>query len=125
MELHKKHSPDLVLIEGKASGHSLISDLRRSGVLNIIPYNPERDKVTRAWAVAPMIEAGRVFVPKEKFWAEDLVNQAVAFPHGRYDDQVDAMTQALLRLQSGYFLQHPDDPRDEDLEDEKPRRYYW
>ena len=125
LELHKKHNPDLVLIEGKASGHSLISDLRRAGVLNIIPYNPEREKTVRAWAVAPILEAGRVFVPAEKFWAEDLIRQATAFPHGKYDDQVDCMTQALMRLTTGYFLQHPDDPRDEDLEETTSYRGYW
>lgn len=123
--LHKKHNPDIVIIEAKASGQSLISDLRRSGVLNIVPYNPERDKVTRAHAVAPLLEAGCVWMPQDKFWAEEVINQATSFPNGRYDDQVDAMTQALLRLKTGFFLQHPDDPADEDDDDDKKRRYYW
>ena len=123
--LYKKHNPDIVIIEAKASGQSLISDLRRSGVLNIVPFNPERDKVTRAHSVAPLLESGCVWVPQDKFWAEEVVNQATAFPTGRHDDQVDAMTQALLRLKTGFFLQHPDDPKDEEDTDDKPRRYYW
>jgi phage terminase large subunit-like protein len=28
----------------------------------------------------------------------DFVEECAAFPNGRYDDQVDAMSQALLRL---------------------------
>jgi predicted phage terminase large subunit-like protein len=30
-------------------------------------------------------------------WVEDFIEECAAFPQGRYDDQVDAMSQALLR----------------------------
>jgi predicted phage terminase large subunit-like protein len=125
-DLYKKHNPDIVVIEAKASGQSLISELRRSGVLNIVPYNPDRDKTARAHAIAPLVESGCVWMPQDRFWAEDVINQATSFPNARHDDQVDAMTQALLRLKTGFFLRNPDDYAEEEPdEDAQRRRYYW
>jgi len=33
-------------------------------------------------------------------WVETFIEEAASFPHGRHDDQVDAITQALNRLRS-------------------------
>ena len=38
---------------------------------------------------------GQVFFPKETPWLGDLEDELLAFPNGRYDDQVDALFQAL------------------------------
>jgi len=34
-------------------------------------------------------------------WVRDLVEEAASFPTGVNDDQVDAMTQALIRMAQG------------------------
>lgn len=122
-ELYRDWKPDLVLIEKKASGQSLIQDLRRAGI-PVTEYSPDRDKVARAHAAAPLVESGRIWLPRRP-WAEDFLNQLTAFPNGRNDDDVDACTQALLRLKSGYFLQHPEDPEEEDERVATRRRGYW
>jgi predicted phage terminase large subunit-like protein len=106
-ELFHKHKPDLVLIEKKASGQSLIQDLRRGG-LPILEYLPGGDKVTRAHACTPVMEAGRVWLPA-KTWSDTLLTEAMAFPKGKHDDQIDAMTQAILWMKESWNLQHPDD----------------
>jgi phage terminase large subunit-like protein len=36
-------------------------------------------------------EAGLVLLPKEAPWLADLEAELLAFPNGRYDDQVDAL----------------------------------
>jgi predicted phage terminase large subunit-like protein len=36
-----------------------------------------------------------MFLPKQAPWLVDLENELFAFPNGRYDDQVDALIQAL------------------------------
>jgi hypothetical protein len=36
-----------------------------------------------------------VFFPNEASWLVDHENELFAFPNGRYDDQVDALVQAL------------------------------
>jgi hypothetical protein len=40
-------------------------------------------------------EGGRVFFPKQARWLADLESELFAFPHGRHDDQVDSISQAL------------------------------
>lgn len=125
-KLYKDQRPDSVIIESKASGASLIQTLRQAGI-PVIKYVPDRDKVARAWSVSALFEAGLIWVPKEKAWAESLVNQAMAFPNGKNDDQVDAMTQALIRLKEIGMLVMPDrvELEDEDEREERPKKFYW
>ena len=61
--------------------------------------NPEGGKVARAAAVSPLIEAGNIYLPHPAYapWVNDFIEECVQFPNGAHDDQVDAMTQALLR----------------------------
>lgn len=93
-----KH-PDatMKLIEDKANGSAIISMLRRE-IGGIVPVNPQGGKVARAHAVSPYIEAGNVYLPEDKPWVHDFVEECAAFPNGQYDDDVDAMTQALNRF---------------------------
>lgn len=83
-------------IEDKASGQSLIQELRREGGIPVIPYKVrDRDKVVRANAVTPLIEGGVVFIPEEGDWVDDFLDECEAFPNGRNDDQVDVLTMLL------------------------------
>jgi len=86
------------LIEDKANGSAVIQMLSND-IPGILPVNPEGGKVARAAAVSPLIEAGNVYLPHPQFmpWVNDLIEECAAFPNGAHDDQVDAMTQALLR----------------------------
>ena len=61
--------------------------------------NPQGGKIARAAAVSPLIEAGNVYLPHPQVapWVDDFIEECAAFPNGAHDDQVDAMTQALLR----------------------------
>jgi predicted phage terminase large subunit-like protein len=67
----------------------------------LLPVNPQGGKVARAQAIAPLVEAGNVYLPHPDYapWVSDFIEECVQFPNGTYDDQVDAMTQALLRWQ--------------------------
>jgi len=90
--------PHAILIEDKASGTSLIQELQRETTLPVLPVPVDRDKVARATAVTPLIEAGRVFLPEQAPWLADFLEEMGAFPTGAHDDQVDALTQALAYL---------------------------
>jgi hypothetical protein len=59
---------------------------------------PLSDKQTRAQAVTPLIEAGKVFLPQSASWVNDFVEEMAYFPNGIHDDVVDATTQALNYL---------------------------
>ena len=122
-KLYNEHRPDVCMIEKKASGQSLIQDMRRAG-LPVMEYNPDRDKVSRVYAASPIMEAGRLWIPKNKKWADDLIEELIRFPNAAHDDQVDALTMAVHYMKESWHLTHPDDP---DLEDEpsEPKSTYW
>lgn len=85
------------LIEDKANGSAIIQVLRKQ-MGGIIPINPQGGKVSRVNAVSGAIESGLVYLPSNKPFTEDFVNECSAFPNGAHDDQVDAMSQCLNRL---------------------------
>ena len=89
-----------ILVEDKANGTAVIDSLKAK-VPGIIPINPHESKYARASAVSPYIEAGNVWLPAtdiQLFDAEELIEEAAAFPNGAHDDQVDSTSQALSRL---------------------------
>jgi predicted phage terminase large subunit-like protein len=86
----------MLLIENKGSGMSLIQDLEREGI-HPIRVDPDGDKVMRMNAQTARIEAGSVLLPKQAPWLDEFRREALAFPGGRYSDQVDAFSQALSR----------------------------
>ncbi len=85
-----------LLIENKGSGMSLIQDLKREGI-RAIEVKPEGDKIMRMNAHTARIEAGYVHVPRRASWLDEFRKEIMAFPVGKYDDQVDALSQALDR----------------------------
>ena len=124
--LFQKHRPDVCIVEKKASGQSLIQDMRRAG-LPVLEYLPDRDKVSRVYASTPIMEAGRLYIPRGKEWANDLFDEALAFPNGAHDDQVDCMTMAIQYMKDSWNVTHPDDPSwEDDYNPRKQRRVgYW
>ena len=96
--LAEQWKPNAILVEDKASGQSLIQELKLSTALPLIPVKVDSDKQTRAQAVTPLIEAGKVFLPESAPWVSDFVEEMACFPNGVHDDVVDATTQALNYL---------------------------
>lgn len=126
--LHPPRKTDVVLVEEKGSGQSLVQDLRQANV-PVRGYNPGKaDKLARAHVVSPLLEAGIVYVIESKrdpgqpvTWARPLLTQSEEFPNGEHDDLVDTMTQALIYLRDAEFLQldevPPDEPSEVDYHD--------
>src|SRR5580704_3202604 len=86
------------LIEDKANGSAVIQMLANK-IPGILPVNPSGGKIARASAISPLIEAGNVYLPHPQLypWVNDFIEECAAFPNGAHDDQVDAMTQVILR----------------------------
>jgi predicted phage terminase large subunit-like protein len=82
-------------IEDKASGQSLLQELKRESGISVIPYKVVHDKVARVNAILPLVEGGRVFLPETSEWLDEFIDEAVTFPGGNHDDQVDALTIAV------------------------------
>jgi len=89
------------LVEDKANGTAVMDTLKHE-IPGLIAVEPEGGKEVRAQAVSPDIEAGNVYLPDPSTapWIHDFLEECTAFPKAPNDDQVDAMTQALLRLGS-------------------------
>jgi len=88
-----------IYIEDKANGPAVISTLRGK-IHGIIPVEPMGSKIARVAAVSPQVEAGNVFLPDPNIapWVQDFVEECAKFPKGAHDDQVDSMSQALLKM---------------------------
>jgi len=96
----------------------------RRGGLPVLEYNPDRDKVSRVYAASPIIEAGRMWIPNNKKWSDELIEELLRFPNAAHDDQVDAMTMAIHYMKESWHLTHPDDPEYDDEVTEK-KKTYW
>lgn len=116
----KGKKADAVLIEAKASGQSLIQDLRQANI-PAIPYNPgSADKINRAHQASPILELDCIWIPESnkepgKFvtWARAFVEQIGMFPNAEHDDYVDVFTQVLIYLRDGGWLELPQAAEDE------------
>lgn len=91
----EKFTPHAVLIEDKASGQSLLQDLRRETALPVIAVQPVQDKLTRLLQVTPLMEAGRLHLPQHAPWLAVFEAEFFSFPDSAHDDQVDAVSQYL------------------------------
>lgn len=89
------HLPHAILIEDKRSGTSLIQEIKQEYSLPVIGVVPESDKIARALAQTPKMEAGKVLLPANALLLSEFQNELSKFPNARHDDQVDSMTQAL------------------------------
>ena len=94
-DLNRRRKPDTFLIEKKASGQSIIQELRRQG-LPMTAWTPDRDKISRVWATQPIFEAGRIWMNKGLRFSGLVMDDLESFPNGEHDDIVDSVTQAVL-----------------------------
>jgi predicted phage terminase large subunit-like protein len=120
---HKSWKPDMSLIEAKASGTPLASELILAGI-PVATYAPGRgrDKITRMNLVAPLFEAGRVWAPLDEAFAKAVVDEVSSFPAGEFDDFCDTVSLALHRFRQGGLVSLPSDANDPDAEEEAAER---
>jgi len=122
LEADKDRKPDCHLIEKKASGQSLIQDLRQ-GNIPLRAYSPDRDKITRAYTVQAMLESGQVYIPDRK-WAHNFTYLLSTFPTGvpESEDLTDTFTQACIYVKNHWYTTNPYDDDDYEKRKEYKRR---
>jgi predicted phage terminase large subunit-like protein len=84
-----------VLIEDKSSGTQLIQELVSEGMHAVKSCTPMTDKIMRMNAVTSTIENGFVHLPDKAPWLGEYLLEITTFPASKYNDQVDATSQAL------------------------------
>jgi predicted phage terminase large subunit-like protein len=88
--------PAAILVEDKASGQAVVPDLARETRLPLVPVQVTAgDKVVRARLVSPLVQAGKVVLPRSAPWLDAYLEELRNFPNSRFDDQVDSTTQFL------------------------------
>jgi len=127
VSIKDEYNPDAFIIEKKGSGQSLIQEMRRRD-LPVLEYLPEKDKLTRLHSCTPFFHAGRIWVPADRNWAEEVIEEVCGFPYAANDDFTDTVSQAIIWMRDSWNLSHPDDPNwDEeyDWDNKTTHNSYW
>jgi len=128
---------DLILVEEKGSGISLIQDLQKEG-LPVMAYNPgSKSKFERANLVSYLPVHGKIYIPEGKdaetgkgsqkptSWANEMLTEMCQFTGKQRsrDDYVDSSAQAWkFLLEQGFFAgEHKDDDSEDDDDYNTPR----
>lgn len=114
MRTCRARNVDVLLIEDKASGQSVVQEIQRimssprwvseqeeTSTWMTVPINPEGDKVARLHSIVPLFSNEMIFAPAEdqfRSWAEDVISEMAIAPRGAHDDLADAMAQGLRYL---------------------------
>ena len=94
-KLNARYKPKFILIEDKASGQSLIQDLKNDGFSNIVPTKPKLDKVTRFAAIIPQFQSGQILLPLKSSFNRVMLKELTSFPASKNDDIVDSFSQMV------------------------------
>lgn len=88
-----------IYIEDKANGPACENVLSGSDVGGLIEMvNPLGSKLSRLHACAPLFARGQIHIPNDADWSKRITSTLLRFPRVRRDDEVDQLTQAVLKL---------------------------
>ncbi|MGI3186787.1 phage terminase large subunit [Nioella aestuarii] len=102
-KLRERWKPNLIMVESVGVGTGFAQQLERQDRKGVRWYTPKGSKVDRMVIQSPKLEGGQVRLPRAAPWKERFLAEAAAFPNGKYDDQVDSMSQALFALDCNLF----------------------
>lgn len=84
-----------IYVENKASGLSIVQELKRQK-FNVIEISPKgKDKMSRVIACQPSMESGKIYLVEDESWNELYLSEMSAFPYGAHDDIVDCTTYSI------------------------------
>ncbi|MEP9357080.1 phage terminase large subunit [Xanthobacter sp. KR7-65] len=95
VELARRHKAKKILVEEADVGYAVIVALKNAN-LNVGPVaKPQKSKVSRLDECIGAFQQKMVSVQSNTAWFKDYLEELLAFPNGRFNDQVDATTQFL------------------------------
>lgn len=113
MDMYRQDKVDIIIIEERSSGLSLVPDLQKRG-LPVYGWKTEKDKIMRMQAAAPLVKSGIIWVPMPEDDAAvctkstDFITEICTFPGGNHDDVPDAFSQFLLFCRDNNVLTDQD-----------------
>jgi len=93
VDLRKRFRADKMIMEEAGSGFAIYQDLRSKGEKWPLMIKPTVSKEERFNGCLGEIEEGHFLLPSEAPWLADFKSELRAFPQGKYDDQVDSVSQ--------------------------------
>jgi predicted phage terminase large subunit-like protein len=91
-----------ILVENRADGAAAI-DMLAQKIPGINRVDPVKSKYDRAYAASDELNAGNWYLPHPQAapWVNESLFELSSFPRGKFDDWVDAWSQAAGELTSG------------------------
>jgi predicted phage terminase large subunit-like protein len=128
-ESYDEWQPDTMIVEKRASGASLIQELRTMGIpVSEVTSargakNQSNDKMARLNSVADVFRSGFVWAP-ETHWADMVKDEVAEFPAGMNDDLTDTCSMAINYFRKGGFVRTLLDELEEEKYFRKKVAYY-
>lgn len=94
-EMYQNFKCNHLIVEDSSISTHLLQYIQGKLNLHPIKYKPQADKITRANNASLFISSGRVLLKRNALWLSDFKSEINAFPNGKHDDQVDALTQLI------------------------------
>jgi predicted phage terminase large subunit-like protein len=110
------YQPDVVMVEKKASGHSLLQELRRAKV-PVRAIKADKSKLARANAAAVVFEQGCIFY-MDRDWAREVIDECAAATFKKGDpgnDIPDTVVHMANYLRRTYHLQLPEEVDEDEV----------
>ena len=108
----KKFKVDKLIIENKANGFGVASEMRRlfsRENWTVALHDPGRmDKVARAYATQHLFADGMIWRP-DTDWGQLVEDELASLPRGAHDDLADSAVQAITHLRRMNFAQRKDE----------------
>lgn len=102
-ELYVAENCNHLVIEESSVSISLIQYLKKVLPVSFISYKPKGNKISRANSVALYIKSKDVLLAEDAKWLDEFRAEINAFPNGKHDDQVDALTQLIDSVKSNQY----------------------
>src|SRR5690606_19682795 len=103
VELGVKWGAYAVAVEATQAQVLIADQAARASALPVVPVKPVEGKEVRALGGATRASTGRLYAIPDSGDNATTVDHLVKFPHGRYDDPVDAVVMATKLATRGAY----------------------
>ncbi len=119
INFQSRYNADLVEVENKASGISLVQELKAITGIAIKARNIKGDLKERGEVCKPLIEAGKIKLPSGAVWLDEFFEEITNFPTAAHDDIVSALLLGIEKYKESNSVNQWLD----DMEKIKGRKY--
>lgn len=119
LDTARRRHANAVLVEAKASGLSVLQEMRRlmrAGEFTLFGEIPKGDKVARLHAAVPAFSGGLIYAPSRR-WSEMVIDEVATFPRSKWKDLTDTVSAGIKKMRDLGLLQHSGEVEEERLDE--------